>query len=566
MHPVDNGGSAAFGPNVQHMGAQPWRLPGYRVERLIGSGAFGEVWQARVRSTGVAVALKRIPLRDPTQRGAALAEAAVLSALDHPNLVRLHQLVHVDGAIVLVLDLAAAGSLASLLSARGRLTPGEAISVLAPIAAALAHAHSAGVVHGDVTPANVVFTEIGLPLLADLGVARLLGDQAPAHTTPAYADPSVIAGYLPGPASDVFMLGAVAVHTLSGSWAGTSPSDDIAAAEWLADIERNLAAAGVPSEMADIVTRALAFEPERRGTAADFALELRHSGQPVAVELSAGRSRVEPSLARLAAIAAGPERSAGTGNSSAPVSGAPPLTRGVRPPSPLVPRPARHRARARSLMRPIAVLIAVLALLAAGLLWWPDLGTRPQQRAQPVPGHTSMATLKTPAPAAPVTSSGTVTSRPSGTATSPPSGTATSQRSRRSGAAPPASPEASAARRVLAELDAARASAFAARDTDLLRGVYASPSLLARDAALLTSIVPPGCGLRGVRTSYAHVQITGRDGAALLVRVDATLAPSTLVCAGTASGVAPGTGPATLRIELTPRSGGYLIAAQVRLG
>src|SRR5664279_1613906 len=106
MHPVDNGGSAAFGPNVQHMGAQPWRLPGYRVERLIGSGAFGEVWQARVRSTGVAVALKRIPLRDPTQRGAALAEAAVLSALDHPNLVRLHQLVHVDGAIVLVLDLA----------------------------------------------------------------------------------------------------------------------------------------------------------------------------------------------------------------------------------------------------------------------------------------------------------------------------------------------------------------------------------------------------------------------------------------------------------------------------
>jgi hypothetical protein len=540
------------------MGAPPWRLPGYRVERLIGSGAFGEVWQARVRSTGVAVALKRIPLRDPTQRGAALAEAAVLSALDHPNLVRLHQLVHVDGAIVLVLDLAAAGSLASLLSARGRLTPGEAITVLAPIAAALAHAHSAGVVHGDVTPANVVFTEIGLPLLADLGVARLLGDQAPAHTTPAYADPSVIAGYLPGPASDVFMLGAVAVHTLNGSWAGTSPSDDIAAAEWLADIERNLAAAGVPSEMADIVTRALAFEPERRGTAADFALELRHSGQPVAVELSAGRSRIEPSLARLAAIAAGPERPAGTSNSSAPASGAPPLTRGVRPPSPHVPRPARHRARARSLMRPIAVLIGVLALLAAGLQWWPGLGARPVPRAQPVPGHTSMATLKSAAPTAPRMSSGIATSRPSGIATS--------QGSRRLGAAPPARLEASAARRALATLDAARASAFAARDTDLLRGVYASRSLLARDAALLTSIVPPGCRLRGVRTSYADVQIIGRDGAALLVRVDATLAPSTLVCAGIASGVAPGTGPATLRIELIPRGGGYLIAAQVRFG
>src|SRR3954454_12800565 len=156
------------------MARSAWRLPGYRVDELLGCGASGEVWRGRVTSTNCGVALKRIWLSDAAQRRAALSEASMLKTLDHPHLMKLHEVRHVgDDAIVLVLDLAAGGSLASLLSRRGRLTVGEVITAVAPIGAALAYAQHSGIVHGDVSAANILFTDIGLPLLADLGVARL---------------------------------------------------------------------------------------------------------------------------------------------------------------------------------------------------------------------------------------------------------------------------------------------------------------------------------------------------------------------------------------------------------
>lgn len=107
-----------------------------------------------VAASGDAVALKRISIAEPEQGSRAQTEAALLSALDHPHLVRLHALVPTDDATVLVLDVADGGSLAELLSARGRLTPGEVITAVAPIGAALAHLHDEGVVHGDVSAAN----------------------------------------------------------------------------------------------------------------------------------------------------------------------------------------------------------------------------------------------------------------------------------------------------------------------------------------------------------------------------------------------------------------------------
>jgi len=73
-----------------------WRLSGYRVEELIGSGSTGEVWRARVTSTGVPVALKRIWLSERARREDALSEAAMLSALDHPHLMALNDVRHVD--------------------------------------------------------------------------------------------------------------------------------------------------------------------------------------------------------------------------------------------------------------------------------------------------------------------------------------------------------------------------------------------------------------------------------------------------------------------------------------
>ncbi len=236
------------------MARRTWRLPGYRVEALIGAGASGEVWRASVASTGVPVALKRIWLSERAERDAAIGEAAMLSTLDHPHLMKLHEVRTADDAVVLVLDLAAAGPLSTLLARRGRLTPGETVTALAPIGSALAYAHNRGVTHGDVSAANILFTDIGLPLLADLGVARLFGESAPVRTTPSYADPVVAAGGVPRPESDVFMLAAVTLHALTGSvpWPGTDAVEVLetaAATGRQPDFADRMLGAGVPAEM-----------------------------------------------------------------------------------------------------------------------------------------------------------------------------------------------------------------------------------------------------------------------------------------------------------------------------
>ncbi|MDT4943099.1 MAG: eukaryotic-like serine/threonine-protein kinase [Pseudonocardiales bacterium] len=518
-------------------------MPGYRIEELLGSGSSGEVWRARVNSSGVAVALKRIWLSDPAQRKAALSEAAMLSSLDHPHLMKLHELRHVDDdAIVLVLDLAGGGSLASLLARRGRLTVGEAITAIAPIGAALAYAHHSGVVHGDVSSANILFTDNGLPLLADLGVARLLGDAAPVRTTPAYADPAVAGGALPGPASDVFMLGAVALHVLTGSppWLGTDPArvlEDAACGEQ-PDFDRRLARAGVPESVAGVVGRALSVEPTLRAAAADFALDLRHSGDPVAVELSAGR----PSPVTVAApggradswplqsVPAAASPSAPAGRAVAFV-GEQPLTHGVRAPSPFISPPsARHLARSRPRVTTgLAVAAMLLALVAAtAVWWWPSGGGGDRERA-PAGGASSVARLSSTAPTE------------------------------------PSRLDATEARAVLAGLDATRSSAFAHRDPSALVSVYASPALLARDQALLTAIVPSGCGLRGVHTDFRRVVVTARTADRVSLRTRSELASSTLVCGGSATGRAAGSAARMVQIDLVRRGSAYRIAAQRRL-
>ena len=82
------------------------------------------------------------------------------------------------GTVGLIMDYAAGGSVGQLVAGRGRLGPGETVTVLTPIAQALAYLHGQGFTHGDVSPGNVLFTAHGKPLLADLGVARMVADAA----------------------------------------------------------------------------------------------------------------------------------------------------------------------------------------------------------------------------------------------------------------------------------------------------------------------------------------------------------------------------------------------------
>lgn len=566
-----------------------WKLPGFVLEDLLGYGGSGEVWRARVSSTGEPVALKRIALDDVAQVWTAQTEAALLATLEHPHLVRLHEMISTNDALVLVLELAAGGTLAELIGSRGRITPGEAITALSPIGAALAYAHNVGVVHGDVTPSNVLFTEAGMPLLADLGVARLLGDRGPAHSTPAFIDPAVASGCVPGPQSDVFMLGAVTLHALTGRavWRGDTPAQVLtsAAAADTTELDVLMAGLDVPPAMLAVLTRALSVEPVQRGTAAEFALDLRHSGTPLPVELSAGRKRLAPSAPVSAPTGSAQRRDAG-----GPVSRRSEIERaGAVPTDPARPafeRPAgtappgqssllTHVVRARPRPAPVsrarygrrpyrfggaplgglpmrwaAVAVGALALSAAAGIAWTTLSDDDS-------GEPAARTTSTVHAFNPVTGLSLIPSVGTGTV---------SVRSPNPGASPSAADKSvialnsGAVMAVLDQLDAHRQQAFDDRNAALLGQVYVAGPLLAQDTALLERLVPAGCHLVGVHTTYAAVRITSRHATTIDVAVSATLSDSLLTCNGTAKGRAPGSGPMTLNIGLVRHGVGYLIA------
>jgi eukaryotic-like serine/threonine-protein kinase len=570
-------------------------VPGYQIDQLIGYGSHAEVWSARLAATAEPVALKRIILHpagtggdQEARQAAALVrsartEAALLAALEHPSLIRLRQYVQTPAAVVLVMELAEGGSLAQLLRRRDRLTPAEVAAALSPIAAALAYAHDEGVLHGDVSAANILFTATGQPKLADLGVARMLIGQANAERalgTPAYVDPVLAAGGAAGPASDVFSLAAVALHCLSGAgpWqSGDSgnPADfrtalARAATGVIDDLPGRLA--GCPEPMAAVLTRALDPEPHRRGLAAEFALDLGASVRPAPVVLAAGR--IMPEVGRHSVDR---QQAEAEGAFAIPSD----LTHVSRPqlrPEPVERAPSgrlrtgglrtRHRvvsalagrlSTARRGERPAAVtsagpvvigddlpgglrrprrlpLSAVFGLVAvllggglAGFLigGWPRAGQA--ATASPVP-----TTRVAPSPAI----------------------------AKRAAADPAADPAA-----VLRRLADRRAEAFALNRPELLSAVYSAPALLNQDASQLTRRVPAGCGLVGLRTSYRDVTLVaaGRAAAAperLELRATASQPAASLICAGVNRGQTLPAAQVRLRLSLVKAGGDFRIASQ----
>ena len=252
----------------------PPQVEGLTTGRLLGAGSSAEVWAAVDVVTGRSVALKVLHghgRAEPSRR-----ESALQRRIDHPHLLTLLRTARTtDGRTALVTELAAGGSLAALVRARGGLDPGEVVTVLTPLAGALADLHDRGVVHGDVSAGNVLFLADGRPVLADLGTAGLLGVDPATHATPGYADPAAARGAGLAPASDVHALGALAWFALTASVpepAGQRPP--------LIPV-----APGTPPELASLVERCLDPEPRRRPGAAEVAVQAFRAADAAPVRL-----------------------------------------------------------------------------------------------------------------------------------------------------------------------------------------------------------------------------------------------------------------------------------------
>lgn len=259
-------------------------IPGYDVLTLLGAGGSARVWRARRLADDRLLAVKVLPVRSG-EVSSALREAAVLSRVRHEHVVHLYDVLPLPGpdgrpaAVALAMQLAEGGSLAGVLQGRGHLSAGELVTVLAPLAGALADLHRSGVVHGDVSPGNVLFLGDGMPMLADLGVCRIAGEQpSVVHGTDGMVAPELLEGFPPGAESDVYALGAVAWTCLAGEppgWVGTRASLEDLAPE-------------VPEELRDLVLACLAPEPADRPDADEVAALALDAVAPEPVELGPG--------------------------------------------------------------------------------------------------------------------------------------------------------------------------------------------------------------------------------------------------------------------------------------
>jgi eukaryotic-like serine/threonine-protein kinase len=258
------------------------RVGAYEIEAPLASGGFGVVYRARDAGGGAAaIKVLRAELAT-TERTLARFEREVdaVARIEHPNVVQvLGRGRLADGRPYFAMELIEGQDLASHLRARGALPVAEAQRLLAPICEALAAAHDRGIIHRDVKASNVMLALDGRVVLLDFGVAKVLDPAVPGLTrsrqivgTPPCMAPEQLAGRAANRRTDVYALGVLAYHMLTGAppFADESPV-------MLQHLHRHArrprpsAAIELPPSVDRAVVSAMAVDPsERPGDARAF--------------------------------------------------------------------------------------------------------------------------------------------------------------------------------------------------------------------------------------------------------------------------------------------------------
>jgi predicted Ser/Thr protein kinase len=217
----------------------PQRLGDYLLLEELGRGGMGVVFRARQESLSREVAIKMIlrgELARHAERERFQAEAQAAAKLDHPGIVPVYEVGEIAGRPYFSMKYIRGTTLAQRLS-EGPLPSREAAKLLVAVARAIHFAHEKGVLHRDLKPSNILIDEQGIPHVTDFGLAKQISDE-PSLTktgailgTPAYMAPEQAAGNRGqvGPQSDVYSLGVVLYHMLTGRppFQGASPVETV---------------------------------------------------------------------------------------------------------------------------------------------------------------------------------------------------------------------------------------------------------------------------------------------------------------------------------------------------
>lgn len=448
-------------------------MPGFTITGELSSDATGSTWVAVRILDDKPLVLKVIAVSDVTAAQArAVQLMAVLGRIGNEHLVGPYGAIAMaDGALALVFDRVAGGSLAQLLGERGNLSPGETVTTVAPLFGALADLHAAGVEHGGLAPRSILFSADGRPLISDVGVTRLEGRAGGrVDRDESFMAPEVAGGAVASPASDVYSMAALGWLCLTGAPPGPASTRGCS----------TNVGPRVPDRLIDVLASCLVADPTARPCARAAAIEVFDAARAEPVVLTSVADPATEITRRIRATAAA-------------VS---------------VPAPPSTGRRLRGFLVIGAIVLLVMVAIGGGTMWFVSPTPEP---ARPAAGRSS-AQLR-PAPVTTSTSSGLATADlvPATTTSGSLTDVVTANDSPRVAAAG-----------LLQALVDARALAYAARNPVLLDLVYAPGAAKAgADRSNLVTALARGATYLGL--SFVVRDAAYLDGTPDTARVRATI-------------------------------------------
>ncbi|MGW1614176.1 serine/threonine-protein kinase [Streptomyces sp. NPDC002285] len=382
----------------------------YRLADAIGSGGMGRVWRAHDEVLHRAVAIKELTaalyVSESDQErllARTRAEARAAARINHSAVVTVHDVLEHDGRPWIVMELVEGHSLADAVKENGRVEPTEAARIGLWVLRALRAAHSAGVLHRDVKPGNVLLSEDGRVLLTDFGIAQIEGDSTITRTGEVvgsvdYLAPERVRGHDPGPSSDLWALAATLYTAVEGRspFRRTSPLGTMQAV-----VEEEAADPQHAGALAPVISALLRKDPATRPGAAEaeqMLAEAAEGRRPSAAQVyvPTQHTRYEPEARTGSGHAGAPvptgAQTSVTGTPYPPMNG--PTTIGPQYATAGTGAGAARPPRRRRRLRTLALVVAIAAIIGGSTAvvlhrWGPGSGGTP---AASSPGSTSSET------------------------------------------------------------------------------------------------------------------------------------------------------------------------------